>query len=64
MVIGAADRAYVALEWTTSEDNLARIDTNASRRMEPGSVDQAEAFLKSERDKYTTIVRSLNLQPQ
>ena len=48
----------------TSEDNLARIKMNASRRVEPMSVDQADAFLKSERDKYIVIVRSLNLQPQ
>jgi tripartite-type tricarboxylate transporter receptor subunit TctC len=51
-------------EWTTSEDNLARIKMNASRRVEQMSVDQADAFLKSERDKYIAIVRSLNLQPQ
>ena len=50
--------------WTTSEDNLARINTNASRRMETMSVDQAEIFLNSEREKYIAIVRSLNLQPQ
>jgi tripartite-type tricarboxylate transporter receptor subunit TctC len=37
--------------WTTSEDNLTRIKTNASRRLEPMSVDQAEAFLKSEHEK-------------
>ena len=51
-------------EWTTSEDNLARIKTNASRLLEPMSVEQADAFLKSEREKYIAIVRSLNLQPQ
>jgi tripartite-type tricarboxylate transporter receptor subunit TctC len=58
-------RLNVAMnEWTTSEDNLARIKMNASRRVESMSVDQAAAFLKSERDKYIAIVRSLNLQPQ
>ena len=51
-------------EWTTSEDNLARIQRDASRRLEPMSVDQAEAFLKSERDKYIAMVRALDLQPQ
>ena len=50
--------------WITSEENLARINTNASRRVEPMGVDLAEAFLKSDRDKHIAIVRSLNLQPQ
>jgi len=50
--------------WNTSEDNLARIKANASRRLEPMSVDQADAFLKSERDKYIAMVRALNLQAQ
>ena len=58
-------RLNVAMnEWIKSEDNLARIKTNASRQVDPMSVDQADAFLKSERDKYIAIVRSLNLQPQ
>ncbi|WP_315838486.1 tripartite tricarboxylate transporter substrate binding protein [Bradyrhizobium prioriisuperbiae] len=50
--------------WNTSDDNLARIKANASRRLEPMSVDQADAFLKSERDKYIAMVRALNLQAQ
>jgi len=44
--------------------DATRIKANASRRLEPMSVDQADAFLKSERDKYIAMVRALNLQAQ
>ena len=51
-------------EWSASPENLARITANGSRRLEPMTVAQAAAFLKSEYDKFNRVARSLKLDPQ
>jgi tripartite-type tricarboxylate transporter receptor subunit TctC len=51
-------------EWVSSPENATRIATNASRRLEPMSVQQAAAFLKSEHDKFNRVAKSLKLDPQ
>lgn len=51
-------------EWVASPENLARINLNASRRLEPMSAAQAAAFLKREQEKFSAIIRSLKLDPQ
>jgi len=51
-------------EWITSPENLARITTNASRRLDPMTPAQAAAFLKTEYDKFNRVARSLKLDPQ
>lgn len=51
-------------EWVSSPENATRIATNASRRLEPMSVQQAAAFLKSEHDKFNLVAKSLKLDPQ
>ena len=60
-----ADRLTEALnEWISSPENLARINLNASRRLEPMSATQAAAFFKTEQEKFRTIIRSLKLDQQ
>lgn len=51
-------------EWVSSPENLARIRTNASRRLDPMSVAQAAIFLRREHEKFNAIARSLNLDRQ
>jgi hypothetical protein len=51
-------------EWVSSPENAARIATNASRRLDPMSVTQAAAFLRSEHEKLTRVAKSLKLDPQ
>ncbi len=51
-------------EWVLSPENQQRIATNASRRLDPMSVQQNAAFLKAEHDKYTRLARTLNLQAE
>jgi tripartite-type tricarboxylate transporter receptor subunit TctC len=51
-------------EWIASPENLARITANASRRLDPMSVMQNAAFLKSEQEKYRRLARSLRIEPQ
>ena len=60
-----ADRLTEALnEWISSPENLARINLNASRRLEPMSTAQAAAFFKSEQEKFSATIRSLQLDQQ
>lgn len=51
-------------EWVASPENLARITSNASRRLEPMTTAQAAAFLKGEHEKFNRVARSLKLDPQ
>lgn len=51
-------------DWTTSPDNLARINLNASRRTDPMSLNQAVAFFKGEQEKFNAVARSLKLELQ
>jgi tripartite-type tricarboxylate transporter receptor subunit TctC len=51
-------------EWIASPENLARITSNASRKLDPMTVAQASAFLKSEHEKYTRVARTLKLQAE
>lgn len=51
-------------EWVASPENLARITANASRRLDPMTPAQASAFLKSEHEKFTSVARTLKLDPQ
>lgn len=46
--------------WSASEENLARVKTNASRLVAPMDLSQAMTFFKSEREKYLTVLRSLS----
>lgn len=58
-------RLNVAMnEWIASPENLARITSNASRRLDPMTVAQASAFLKAEYAKYTRVARTLKLQSE
>ena len=50
--------------WSSSDENLARVKANASRRVAPMDVSQAMAFSKSEREKYLTVLGSLSLKPK
>jgi tripartite-type tricarboxylate transporter receptor subunit TctC len=51
-------------EWIASPENLARITSNASRRLDPMTVAQATAFLKAEHEKYNRVARMLKLQAE
>jgi tripartite-type tricarboxylate transporter receptor subunit TctC len=51
-------------EWIASPENLARITTNASRKLDPMTPAQAAAFLKSEHQKYAAVARTLKIEPQ
>lgn len=50
--------------WSSSDENLARVAANASKRVAPMNVSQATAFFKSEREKYLTVLGSLAFKPQ
>jgi tripartite-type tricarboxylate transporter receptor subunit TctC len=51
-------------EWIASPENIARVDLNGSRRMEPMSVEQADAFFRAEREKFNAIAAALKLATQ
>lgn len=60
-----SDRLTNALqEWTSSPENLARINLNLTRRLEPMNATQAAAFFKTEREKFRTIIHQLKLQSE
>jgi tripartite-type tricarboxylate transporter receptor subunit TctC len=66
---GTADEVVTRLNdalnvWSASDENLARIKANASRRVAPMDVSQAMKFFKSEREKYLTVLGSLSPKPQ
>lgn len=50
--------------WSASDENLARINTNAARLVAPMDVSQAMTFFKSEREKYLTVLRSLSTKQE
>lgn len=50
--------------WSASDENLERINTNASRLIAPMDVSQAMSFFKSEREKYLTVLRSPSSKQQ
>lgn len=51
-------------EWVVSPDNIARVNLNASRRMEPMNLAQAAAFFKTEQEKFSAAARALKLEMQ
>ncbi|GAB7547791.1 tripartite tricarboxylate transporter substrate binding protein [Cupriavidus sp. 8B] len=50
--------------WLVSPENRLRVETNLQRTLEPMTVAQAQAFLKSEHAKFTRIAQNLKLGPQ
>jgi tripartite-type tricarboxylate transporter receptor subunit TctC len=51
-------------EWMASPEYLARVNREGSRRMEPMSVAQADAFFRAEREKFNAIAGALKLATQ
>lgn len=58
------DRLAKAMgEWTVSPENAERIVTNASRRIDPMTPQQAAEFLRADSEKLMRVAKSLKLDP-